>query len=79
MAVVTTFGKPTAEYTAPGAYGRLPWPIQKVHVLDQRIQDFEDRFEEVLTPDGYNLLVNVYVGWRISVPKQFSRNSREVQ
>lgn len=72
MAVVTTFGKPNArQYTEPDAYFRWPWPIQKVHKLDQRIQNFEDRFEEVLTPDGYNLLANVYVGWRISDPKLF--------
>ncbi len=71
MAVVTRFGKPDRERTEPGAYFKLPWPIEKVHKLDQRIQNFEDRFEEVLTPDGYNLLANVYVGWRISDPKQF--------
>lgn len=72
VAVVTTFGKPTErKYTEPGAYFRLPWPIQKVHKLDQRIQNFEDRFEESLTPDGYNLLVNVYVGWKISDPNNF--------
>lgn len=71
MAVVTTFGKVSGEYTRPGAYPKLPWPIQKVHKLDQRIQNFEDRFEEVLTPDGYNLLVNVYVGWQITEPKEF--------
>jgi modulator of FtsH protease HflC len=72
VAVVTTFGKPTKrEYTQAGAYFRLPWPIQKVHKLDQRIQNFEDRFEQSLTPDGYNLLVNVYLGWKISDPNQF--------
>lgn len=69
--VVTTFGKLTTVKTEPGAYFKWPWPIQKVHKLDQRLQNFEDRFEEVLTPDGYNLLANVYVGWRISDPKVF--------
>ena len=71
VAVVTTFGKPTGEFTEPGAYFKWPWPIQKVHKLDQRIQNLEDRFEEVLTPDGYNLLANVYIGWRISEPAKF--------
>jgi membrane protease subunit HflC len=72
VAVVTTFGKPTArKYTEPGAYFKWPWPIQKVHKLDQRIQNFEDRFEEALTPDGYNLLVMTYVGWKISEPQLF--------
>jgi modulator of FtsH protease HflC len=71
VAVVTTFNRPTRVCREPGAYFKLPWPIQKVHTLDQRIQNFEDRFEEVLTPDGYNLLAHVYVGWRISDPEKF--------
>lgn len=71
VAVVTRFGKPDRTVTTPGAYGRLPWPIEKVHKLDQRIQNFEDRFEETLTPDGYSLLVNVYVGWKVSAPELF--------
>jgi membrane protease subunit HflC len=71
VAVVTTFGKPTREITNAGLYARAPWPIQKVHTLDRRIQNFESRFEETLTPDGYNLLVMVYAGWRISEPAAF--------
>src|SRR6185503_8558989 len=55
----------------PGLYMQAPWPIQKVHKLDKRIKNFESKFDEVLTPDGYNLLVAVYVGWRISEPAAF--------
>ena len=71
VAVVTTFGNPTREITAPGLYAKMPWPIQKVHKLDKRIQNFESKFDEALTPDGYNLLVSVYAGWRISEPAAF--------
>ena len=71
VAVVTTFGKVTDKKTEPGPYLKWPWPIQKVHKLDQRIQNFEGKFEETLTPDGYNLLAMVYVGWKISDPAQF--------
>jgi modulator of FtsH protease HflC len=71
VAVVTTFGKPTRQITEPGLYVKAPWPIQKVHKLDKRIQNFESKFEETLTPDGYNLLVMVYAGWRISEPAAF--------
>ncbi|MBI5773575.1 MAG: protease modulator HflC, partial [Verrucomicrobia bacterium] len=49
----------------PGAYFKLPWPVQKVQKFDKRLQNFEDKFEETLTQDGKNLLVNVYAGWRI--------------
>ena len=67
VAVVTTFGKPTAQpYDKPGAYFKWPWPVQKVYKFNQRIQNFEDKFSENLTADNNNLLTSVYVGWRIS-------------
>jgi membrane protease subunit HflC len=67
VAVVTTFGKPTAQpYDKPGAYFKWPWPIQKVYKFDQRVQNFGDKFSENLTADNNNLLTSVYVGWRIS-------------
>jgi len=71
VAVVTTFGKPTRPITHPGPYLKLPRPIQKVHKFDQRIHNFESKFEQVLTSDGYNLLVMVYVGWKIDDPQLF--------
>ena len=72
VAVVTTFGKPTAQpYDKPGAYSKWPWPIQKVYKFDQRVQNFEDRFSQNLTADNNNLLVMVYVGWRISNARAF--------
>jgi membrane protease subunit HflC len=70
VAVVTTFGKATRD-AGPGAHLRWPWPIQKVYKFDQRVHSLESRFEQVLTSDGYNLLIAVYVGWRINDPKQF--------
>jgi len=71
VVVVTTFGKVSQTYTEPGLKFKAPWPIQKVHRLDKRIQNFESKFDEALTPDGYNLLVAVYAGWRISEPAAF--------
>src|SRR4030095_7626347 len=66
VAGVTTFGKPTRQITDAGLYAKAPWPIQKVHKLDKRIQNFESKFDEALTPDGYTLLVAVYAGRRVS-------------
>ena len=65
VAVVTTFGRPVASLDQPGPYFKWPWPIQKVYKFDQRIQNFEDRFSQTLTRDNNNLIVTVYVGWRI--------------
>src|SRR2546423_6178896 len=71
VAVVTTFGKPTRPITQPGPYFKWPWPVQKVHKFDKRIHNFESKFEQVLTSDGYNLLVMVYAGWKIDEPERF--------
>jgi membrane protease subunit HflC len=71
VAVVTTFGKATRPITQPGPYWKLPWPIQKVYKFDNRINDLETGLEQVLTSDGYNLLIQVYVGWRINEPQSF--------
>lgn len=72
VAVVTTFGKPTAQpYDKPGAYFKWPWPVQKVYKFDQRVQNFNDKFSENLTADNNNLLTSVYVGWKISDAKSF--------
>ena len=69
-AVVTTFGR-VSHSADPGAHFRWPWPIQSVHKFDQRIHNFEGKFEQVLTSDGNNLLISVYVGWNISDPTVF--------
>jgi modulator of FtsH protease HflC len=69
-AVVTTFGR-ISKQAGPGAHFRWPWPIQAVHKFDQRIHNFQSKFEQVLTADGNNLLIMVYVGWKINDPAIF--------
>jgi membrane protease subunit HflC len=72
VAVLTTFGKPADKnIDQPNLYFKWPWPIQQVYRFDQRVQIFEDKFSENLTPDGTMLLTSVYVGWRISDAKEF--------
>ena len=71
VAVVTTFGNPTRPITAPGAYFKWPYPIQRVWPFDRRVQNFEDKLTEGMTQDNFNLLTTVYVGWRITDPAAF--------
>ena len=71
VAVVTTFGKATRPITEPGLYLKWPWPVQKVTKLDRRLQPFEGKFEETFTRDERNLLIMVFVGWRIEDPALF--------
>ncbi len=72
-AVVTTFGRPVA-VTEPGLHFRWPFPFQKIHKFDHRIRCFEGgagKLEETMTSDGQNILVGIYVNFRISDVKQF--------
>jgi membrane protease subunit HflC len=70
--VITTFGKPTRKIESPGFYVKWPWPVQEAFTFDQRIQNFEnEKLDESLTSDHYNLLTRVYVGWKISDPEEF--------
>lgn len=71
VAVVTTFGKYSASHTEPGLKFRLPWPVQNIYRFDNRLQNFERKFEQTTTRDAKNILVSLFVGWRISDPKIF--------
>jgi membrane protease subunit HflC len=71
VAVVTTFGRPSRTVTEPGFELKMPWPIQRVYKFDKRIQNFEDKYDESLTADNYNLLAMAYIGWKISDPQAF--------
>lgn len=71
VAVVTTFGSYSRTIKQPGIQFKLPWPIQKVYRFDNRLQNFERKFEQTTTGDAKPLIIEVYVGWRISDPKIF--------
>ena len=73
VALVTTFGRYSESSTKekPGLYFRLPWPIQKVHKFDNRIQNFERKFEQTMTSDASMLLITIYIGWKIVDPHLF--------
>ncbi|MFZ9855220.1 MAG: protease modulator HflC [Limisphaerales bacterium] len=71
VAVVTTFGRYSRDIADPGLYFRLPVPIQSVYRFDNRLQNFERKFEQSTTRDARNLLVTMYVGWRIESARKF--------
>ena len=71
VVVVSTFLNPTDTKTNSGLYVKWPWPVQSINRFDQRVQNFEDKYSEILTADSTMLLASVYVGWRISDAKAF--------
>ncbi len=69
--VVTRFGQPVRVITAPGLYARLPWPLESVNRVDTRLNFHEVRLAECLTRDKRNLVVPVFVAWRVNDPLKF--------
>jgi modulator of FtsH protease HflC len=70
-AVVLRFGKIDRVKTDPGPGLCWPWPIEKVYKLDQRIQNFEGKYEQFKLPDQNIIFLSVYVGFRIEDPQAF--------
>lgn len=71
VAVVTRFGKISRTPETAGIQWRLPWPIENVYKFENRLQNFERKFETSLTADSKTLLATIFVGWRIADPQQF--------
>lgn len=71
VAVVTRFGRPHRTIGEAGLHRRYPWPVERVHRFDARLQVLEGALEETLTADGKNVLVSFFCGWRIADPLLF--------
>lgn len=71
VVVVTSLGKPIRAIEDAGLYRRWPWPVHEIHRFDNRIRMLEGTFEEGLTRDGKNVLLQIYAGWNISDPMLF--------
>ncbi len=71
VAVVTTLGRFNRAISEPGLYARWFWPVQKVYRFDNRLQNFERKFEQTTTADGRNLIVTVFAAWRVADARMF--------
>jgi membrane protease subunit HflC len=72
-AVVTTFGKIDGVREG-GLHFRLPYPIQNIIKFDNRLRCFDGsvgKIEETFTKDGKNILIGIYVIYKISDPSKF--------
>lgn len=70
-AVLTRFGRPVRAEKTAGLYFKWPWPIDVVHRFDRRLAFLETRFSEALTQDKRNVILPVYLAWRIDDPLKF--------
>jgi modulator of FtsH protease HflC len=69
--VLTRFGRPVRVLIEPGLYMKWPWPIETVNRFDARLDFFDARISEALTRDKRNVIIPVYVAWRIDDPLKF--------
>ncbi|MFZ3375705.1 MAG: protease modulator HflC [Chthoniobacterales bacterium] len=69
--VLTRFGSPVRVIKQPGLYAKWPWPLEKVNRFDARLNFYEIRLSEALTKDKRNVIVPVFVAWRIVSPQKF--------
>ncbi|CAM5204416.1 Protein HflC OS=Castellaniella defragrans OX=75697 GN=HNR28_001916 PE=3 SV=1 [Castellaniella defragrans] len=72
MALLFALGEVKETITEPGLYFKFPPPFENVVYLDKRLQTIETRDpERIQTAEKKNLLIDSFVKWRISDPRQF--------
>lgn len=69
--VLTRLGSPVRTLTEPGLYAKWPTPIDTVNRFDLRLQFLDTRLSEALTEDKRNVILPMFVAWKISDPLKF--------
>lgn len=80
LAVVTTLGKITS-VEKPGLHFRWPYPIQNITKYDIRQRCFDGNIgknEETITKDSKNVIIGIYVIYKISDPAKFYKTAVDV-
>jgi membrane protease subunit HflC len=77
--VLTRFGRPVRVLVEPGLYGKWLWPIETVNRFDARLDFYDARISEALTRDRRNVIIPVYVAWRIEDPLKFLQSLGNVE
>jgi len=76
VAVISQFGRPVNVIEQAGPALKLPDPIQTVKRLDKRMQMFQINPSEYGTLDRRNLVLDVFVVWKIADPKAYLASVR---
>jgi membrane protease subunit HflC len=69
--IVSRFGKIVKIHEDAGLHFKLPWPIDKVITYDTRNQYMDSGYNETLTNDKINIILQTYIVWKISDIKKF--------
>ena len=71
-ALLFALGEVRKTVTEPGLYFKYPPPFENVVYLDKRLQTIESKDpERIQTAEKKNLLIDSFVKWRISDPREF--------
>jgi modulator of FtsH protease HflC len=70
-AIISRFGKIVNVHNDAGLYFKLPWPIDKVITYDARNQYMDSGYNETLTNDKINIILQTYIVWRITDIQKF--------
>ncbi|MEO1366252.1 MAG: protease modulator HflC, partial [Acidobacteriota bacterium] len=64
--LVMRFGELVRVESEPGLHWKLPWPIEKLVVIDGRQRVFDTRHSEMLTRDKKNVILLSYASWQVA-------------
>lgn len=74
-ALILQFGKVIGVQKEPGLYVKLPW--QDLRLFDSRVLTIDTEDPELyITAEKENILVDVYIKWRITDPEKFYTDLR---
>jgi len=62
-----------------GLHARLPWPIERIVMLDGRARVLNTRHTEMLTRDKKNVILLSYVVWKVAEPLRFYQSLGDIE
>ena len=69
--IISRFGKVVNVHTESGLHFRLPFPIDRLVTYDTRSQYMDSGYNETLTNDKINIILQTYIVWRVGDAKKF--------
>jgi membrane protease subunit HflC len=77
--IISRFGKIVNVHTSAGLHFRLPWPVDKLITYDTRNQYMDSGYNETLTNDKINIILQTYLVWRIADARTFHTSVGEFE
>jgi len=69
--IISRFGKIVNVCQDAGLYFKLPWPVDKIITYDTRNQYMDSGYNETLTNDKINIILQTYIVWKIADIRKF--------